>query len=119
MKLTKITAIILLSSIVAGCGSVPKINIFKKNVAAPVPVNRPQPMALGEVSWKVYKANDLKKLISDLEANGDQDTVYYVMSKDSYDILSMNLAEMKRYIADQAAESKQLRDAIDINAGKK
>lgn len=120
MKPAKILLISLLATSLAGCSTtMGKFNVFHRDTPAPVPITRPAPMTLGEVEWKVYDVEGLKKLIVQLEASGDKNVVLYVMDKESYEVLAMNLAEMKRYIADQDAESTQLRKANEINAGVK
>lgn len=109
----------LVCAALAGCDTIPKFNVFHRDTPAPVPVNHPAPMVLGEVDWQVYDIEGLKKLIAQLEASGDKNAVVYVMNKSSYEVLVMNLAEMKRYISDQTAENNQLRESININAGVK
>lgn len=110
-----IAAILVTSLGLASCESVPKINVFQRNTSVDVPKTRPAPMNLGTVQWKVLNIDEMKSLVEKFD--NDPDVVFYVMDKSNYEILSMNLAEMERYIRDQAAESNQLREAIGINAG--
>jgi hypothetical protein len=51
-----------------------------------------------------------------MEASGQTNTVFYVLTQDGYDKLSMNLAELRRYISDQDAANDFLERAIEINA---
>ena len=112
----KTLVIIGLALSLSACNSLPKINVFQRNTPVAVPVNRPAPMNLGNVQWRVLNIDQMKSLIE--ENKNNTDVIFYVMDKGNYEVLSMNLTEMERYIKDQSAESKQLREAVAINAGK-
>lgn len=118
-KAIKLITIIALASSLAGCGTIHKgkFTIFTSNKPVPVPIVQPAPMNLAQVEWKTYDLSKLKVLVTELELTGQSDTVFYVMDKQSFDVLAMNLSEMKRYITDQGDVNKQLREAIAINAG--
>lgn len=114
MNIFKLAIITVICSSTAACSSM-GINVFQRNTPVPVPVNRPYPMTLGTVEWRVLNVDEMKRLVE--ERQNDPNAVFYVMDKSNYEILSMNIAEMDRYIRDQAAENSQLREAIGINSG--
>lgn len=110
-----IVASMLLLSACGGSSGVPNI---QTNVPVPVVAPVVAPMDLGSVRWVVRDLNGLKELVAQMESSGQTSVIFYVLPQDDYNTLAMNLAEMKRYIADQKAANEFLVSATKTNAGK-
>lgn len=106
-------AAVSLSACLTTNQNVPEINT---NKPAPVVVPVVAPMDLQSVQWTVRDVEGLKALIAQMEATGQTNVVFYVLTQDQYDALAMNLAEVKRYVNDQKAANDFLKAAIDTNA---
>ncbi len=115
--LSKMAAVLALTLSLAACGhSIPGITV---NRPITIPEVQPTPMTLQRVEWKVYTVAELRDMVNAAEANGETDTIFYVLPKEGFDSLAFNLAEMRRYIEDQKAANQYLVDAIKINNGEK
>lgn len=117
MKIRIGVAFATLALTLAACGSVqvPPPVVVPHN--APVPIVQPTPLQLKPVQWKVYTTEQLKALVAQLEAQGQQNVTFYVLSQDNFNSLAFNLTEMERYIKDQKAENDFLIQSIEINNG--
>lgn len=118
MKLSKLAAVAALAITLAGCNGarIPDIRIHRPIA---IPEVQPTPMTLQRVEWRVYTVAELRAMVDAAEANGETDTIFYVLPQDGFNALAFNLAEMRRYIEDQKAANQFLVDAIKINNGEK
>lgn len=116
--LAKLAAVVALSMTMAACGGrvIPDIRIHRPIA---IPEVQTPPMTLQRVEWQVYTTAELRAMVEAAEANGETDTVFYVLPQAGYNALAFNLAEMRRYIEDQQAANQYLVDAIKINNGEK
>jgi hypothetical protein len=116
MKLAKLTLVGAAFASLAACQTGQNVPDVVTN--RPAPVARPvvPPMDLQNVQWRVRDLDGLKALVADMERTGQNNAVFYVLTQDQYDALAMNLAEVKRYIADQDAANEFLGAALDTNA---
>jgi hypothetical protein len=107
--MTKSTLFVLLGLLLAGCQttSTPVIENF---VTPSIP--KPQPIVLQDVQWKVYTRDDLKKLIDNQGTNGQQ-FVIFAVTGDGYKAISMNVAELNRYIREQRQVIVFLKQTLD------
>lgn len=119
--LSKVVLATSLALSLSGCSLLGKLDPnITTHQPIPVPENQqPAPMSLKPVTWKVYNAAEMKAAIQQMEARGQTDSVFYVLSKEDYEALAFNFADMKRYIADQKAINEFLIEAIRINNGEK
>lgn len=113
----KILALTLASVALASCahrGGNSELPPIIENRPAPIPNVQATPMDLKNVEWRVYTADEMAQEAERARASGEP-VVYYVLVKPDFEILAMNLSEMRRYIEDQRAINDTLLAAIKIN----
>ena len=72
-------------------------------VAEPMPMYHPPlPIELNivDIDWEILTPRIMKEYLSDLEQGSAPPTAYYALTSKDYENLSMNMAEIKRYIKD-------------------
>lgn len=113
----KILLCIALTIPLAGCFGLGRETERPPTVFRPleIPNVRPSPMSLQEVEWQVYTVSELQSAVDELESTGQTDAVFYLLTKEEFDSLVYNLAEMRRFIEDQKATNEYLVEAIRIN----
>jgi len=95
--------LILLSSllVLASCAKEPEIVVetkfIEKNIAI---VGRPPPISLSDVTFRVVSKETFDDFIAEFRSTNVTDT-FIVISVRDYEKLSLNLAELKRYIEQQ------------------
>ncbi len=112
----KKVAILVTALALGACAHTPDSPRIQTNVAAPVAQPVIAPMDLGQVHWIVRDLPGLKALVAQMEASGQTNVIFYVLTQDDYNTLAMNLSEMKRFIADQKAANEFLVKAIQTNS---
>jgi hypothetical protein len=120
MRPVKLIAILVASTALSGCGGLFGGGRFTlpslvENKPVPITIVQPTPMELNDVTWKVYTPETLAAEVQQAPTG----TVYYVLTQDEYNVLAMNLSEMRRYIEDQSAVNATLINAIKINEGER
>ena len=97
------TCLIILSSllVLASCAKEPEIVVetkfIDKNIAV---VGRPPPVKLSNVSFSVVSKETFEEFIAEFADVNATDT-FIVISVRDYEKLSLNVAELKRYIEQQ------------------
>lgn len=112
----KNVAILVTALALGACAHTPDAPRIQTNVPAPVAQPVIAPMDLGQVHWIVRDLPGLKALVAQMEASGQTNVIFYVLTQDDYNTLAMNLSEMKRFIADQKAANEFLVKAIQTNS---
>lgn len=115
MKQTLVLALAAIT--LAACshrGGTAELPPIIENRPAPIPDVKATPMELRDVNWRVYTADELAQEAERARASGEP-VVYYVLVKPDFEVLAMNLSEMRRYIEDQSAINDTLIAAIKIN----
>jgi predicted small lipoprotein YifL len=88
--------------------------IIERN--APVADQKVTPMELSDdLEWKVRDIAALRILLDEMEARGEKGMVLYVLTRDDYELLAMNIAEMRRYITDQQGVIEYLEEGHRVN----
>lgn len=98
-------ALIALASVVflAGCASTKQIDV----VTSPTELQiyqpaAPAPVKLNRIKFRVITKENLDQFIAEeAKKQGNNNPVFVVMSTKDYEALSLNLAELKRYIDQQ------------------
>jgi len=93
-------ALILLSALVlSGCFGAKTVDI-KADPVAPVVIHPPLPdqLQMREVKWTVFNRAKIEKLLADYP---DQEIVLFAVSTKGYENLSLNMAEVIRYLKEQ------------------
>lgn len=90
-------------SLLAGCAMNPPVDVnvkpIKKVITQPA---RPEPINLSKVTFKVVTKDTLAAFIAEQsKLQGTDNPVFIAISVKTYESLSLNLAELKRYIDQQ------------------
>ena len=101
----KILLISLLIAITSGCSSIPLSTkpVEVVTIAEPVPMYHPPlplELQLVDIDWQVLSPEILQEYLSDLESGSAPPTAFYSLTSKEYENLSMNMAEIKRYLRD-------------------
>jgi len=85
----------------AACGSADVVTDTKTIDTPHLNYNLPPAVSVQPIQWKVYTATDLKKLST------DKNVVLFTLTKQEYEKLGRNMAEVHRYIL-------QLKDTVNV-----
>lgn len=80
------------------------------NVPVAVPIA--QPMTFNSVEWQVLSVAQLRALADQLEKAQNAHVVVFVLDETNYNNLSLNMAEIERYIKEQNAILDMLKTLI-------
>ena len=102
----KISSLLLLSLVISGCSSWPKltqIEVQTVEVERNIPKqNRPQPITMNPtMKWWVVTEENFKEFKEKFQKENGDPLVAYVLSVRDYETLALNMAEIKRYIEQQ------------------
>ena len=111
----KILLISLLIAITSGCSSIPLSTkpVEVVTIAEPVPMYHPPlplELQLVDIDWQVLSPQILQEYLADLESGSAPPSAFYALSSKEYENLSMNMAEIKRYLRDTLSIVKYYRD---------
>ena len=100
----KVSSLLLLSLIVSSCTSWPKftqIEVQTVEVERNIPLqNRPRQLNLSNITWYVVTEENFEEFKKRYEKENGM-FLFYVISVRDYETLSLNMAEIKRYIEQQ------------------
>jgi len=100
----KVSSLLLLSLTVSSCASWPKltqIEVQTVEVERNIPIqNRPQQLNLSDITWYVVTKENFEEFKKRYEKENGM-FLFYVISVKDYESLSLNMAEIKRYIEQQ------------------
>jgi len=100
----KVSSLLLLSLIVSSCASWPKltqIEVQTVEVERNIPIqNRPRQLNLSNITWYVVTKENFEEFKKRYEKENGM-FLFYVISVRDYETLSLNMAEIKRYIEQQ------------------
>ena len=100
----KVSSLLLLSLIVSSCASWPKltqIEVQTVEVERNIPLqNRPRQLNLSNITWYVVTEENFEEFKKRYEKENGM-FLFYVISVRDYETLSLNMAEIKRYIEQQ------------------
>ena len=100
----KVSSLLLLSLLVSSCTSWPKftqIEVQTVEVERNIPIqNRPQQLNLSNITWYVVTKENFEEFKKRYEKENGM-FLFYVISVKDYETLSLNMAEIKRYIEQQ------------------
>ena len=100
----KVSSLLLLSLIVSSCASWPKltqIEVQTVEVERNIPIqNRPRQLNLSNITWYVVTKENFEEFKKRYEKENGM-FLFYVISVKDYETLSLNMAEIKRYIEQQ------------------
>ena len=100
----KVSSLLLLSLLVSSCTSWPKltqIEVQTVEVERNIPIqNRPRQLNLSNITWYVVTEENFEEFKKRYEKENGM-FLFYVISVKDYETLSLNMAEIKRYIEQQ------------------
>ena len=100
----KVSSLLLLSLIVSSCTSWPKftqIEVQTVEVERNIPIqNRPRQLNLSDITWYVVTEENFEEFKKRYEKENGM-FLFYVINVRDYETLSLNMAEIKRYIEQQ------------------
>ena len=100
----KVSSLLLLSLLVSSCTSWPKftqIEIQTVEVERNIPIqNKPRQLNLSNITWYVVTEENFEEFKKRYEKENGM-FLFYVISVRDYETLSLNMAEIKRYIEQQ------------------
>ena len=100
----KVSSLLLLSLTVSSCASWPKltqIEVQTVEVERNIPIqNRPQQLNLSNITWYVVTKENFEEFKKRYEKENGM-FLFYVISVKDYEALSLNMAEIRRYIEQQ------------------
>jgi hypothetical protein len=100
----KASSLLLLSLLVSSCASWPKltqIEVQTVEVERNIPLqNRPRQLNLSNITWYVVTEENFEEFKKRYEKENGM-FLFYVISVRDYETLSLNMAEIKRYIEQQ------------------
>ena len=100
----KVSSLLLLSVIVSSCTSWPKftqIEVQTVEVERNIPIqNRPRQLNLSNITWYVVTEENFEEFKKRYEKENGM-FLFYVINVRDYETLSLNMAEIKRYIEQQ------------------
>lgn len=101
LKISK--KILLLSSVslLSACASQEKVVVQTEIIKADIPTQaRPKPVSLSNVKFYVVTKENLSDFLKVFEKENN-DIVFYSISVKDYEKMSLNIAELRRYIIQQ------------------
>lgn len=89
--------------VLAGCSGTKELSIFTTPVENKIiHPDKPRPISLERIEFRVINAGNIDAFIAEQKLkSGNKDIVFIAMSMDDYEKLSLNFAELKRYIHQQ------------------
>lgn len=108
---------VLVTFMLASCASTPPVQIETKpvqlTIIQPPP---PPPLSLSDVKISVVTAENIEEFIAEAsKEQGTDNPVFVVVSVQGYENLSLNIAELKRYILQQQEIIAYYRNATTKN----
>ena len=100
----KVSSLLLLSLTVSSCASWPKltqIEVQTVEVERNIPIqNKPRQLNLSNITWYVVTEENFEEFKKRYKKENGM-FLFYVISVRDYETLSLNMAEIKRYIEQQ------------------
>lgn len=107
---------LLILLMLAGCSGTPIIStVVQKD--APVAIPTAQPLTLNDVQFTVLTVDQLKALLTKLEAAQQKNAVVFALDTQNYTNLQLNLVEIQRYIKEQKAILDMLKQILAERSG--
>jgi len=114
MRLTKFGTILLTTLFLVSCGNPPEIKTVTNTVKIEVPrVALPKPVQLNDIKVYVVTVDNFEEFAKEF-ASKNGELVYIAISVKDYETLSLNIAELRRYINQQGNIIVYYEDAVTL-----
>ena len=114
MMKIKSTILISLLFVITNCSMMPSAKpVEVRTIAEPVPLYHPPlPLEVGlvDIDWEILTPDLMREYLEDYENGSAPAIAYYSLTSKEYENLSMNMAEIKRYLRDTLSIVKYYRD---------
>ena len=114
--INRILLTVLLLVFLTGCSSNPLVRIVEKpiyvNRAAPI-LPTVQPIEQHPIDWIIITEDNLDDVLKKMETENKR-IVFFAMTPEDYEILTMNAAEVRRYIQQQNAVLSAYKEYADM-----
>ena len=103
--LRNLSSLILLSSLIfiSGCDTVKRLDVFSKPVETKIIApSDPKPLLLDNLHFDVVNKDNLQEYLTQLQKQQNtEEYVFYAISPKTYELLALNMQEIKRFILQQ------------------
>ena len=112
----KLKSLFVLVSVllITNCSMMPSAKpVEVRTIAEPVPLYHPPlPLEVGlvDIDWEILTPDLMKEYLENYENGSAPAIAYYSLTSKEYENLSMNMAEIKRYLRDTLSIVKYYRD---------
>jgi hypothetical protein len=101
LKISKKILLISSFTLLTACASQEKVVVQTEIIKADIPTQaRPKPVSLSNIKFYVVTKDNLNDFLKTFEKENN-DIVFYSMSVKDYEKMSLNIAELRRYIIQQ------------------
>ena len=105
MVIKNLRNLLLLSSIIvlSGCESVKRLDVFSKPVETRIIApSDPKPLLLDNMHFDVVNKDNLEEYLTGLrKEQNTEEYVFYAITPKTYELLALNMQEIKRFILQQ------------------
>ena len=110
----RIISCIVFVFLMSGCSMIPMQTkpVEVKRIAEPMPIYHPPlplELQLVDIDWLVLNPELMQEYLDDLENGSAPRKAYYALTSKEYENLSMNMADIKRYLRDIIAINEYYR----------
>lgn len=101
LKISKKILLIGSLTLLSACASQEKVVVQTEIIKADIPTqSRPKPVSLSNIKFYVVTKENLNDFLKTFEKENN-DIVFYSVSVKDYEKMSLNIAELRRYIVQQ------------------
>ena len=105
MVIKNLSSLLLLSSIIvlSGCDTVKRLDVFSKPVETRIIApSDPKPLLLDNLHFDVVNKDNLEEYLTQLrKEQNTEEYVFYAITPKTYELLALNMQEIKRFILQQ------------------
>jgi len=89
--------------LLSGCDYAKRLDVFSKPVETTIiSPSDPKPLQLDNLTFEVVNKDNLKQFLAELQKyQNNKEYVFYAISPKTYEILALNMQEIKRYMLQQ------------------
>ena len=109
-----VSSLVLLTALSSGCATIePEVVVKTDYVVKDIPIQpQPKPLTLHRVKFYAVTPENLEEFLQTFEEESGV-TVFFAMSVPDYENMSLNVAELRRYINQQKAVILYYEDSIN------
>lgn len=109
-----VSSLVLLTALSSGCATIePEVVVKTDYVVKDIPIQpQPKPLNLHRVKFYAVTPENLEEFLQTFEEEAGV-TVFFAMSVPDYENMSLNVAELRRYINQQKAVILYYEDSIN------